>query len=415
MRRSYALVLWAGLALSLCCGVESASGQGFQSVFSKQYTRAQGAPVTASDVFAPCDPSGTFRMVVVNGPAGQDQIGTDPISSGSIFVNGFEVVREQDFKQHTTLIERSLSGIGPSNQIDVRIRSGPGGAIRVTVEAIQNCGIRITSPPRGSTLTDSIVVVRGTAPAPRPGAEVGVSVNGVAALVAGDQFAALVPADPQLTSLTAVATDGTTTLSSDTISVTVQLADPDRPPLTFRAKPAGGLVPLIVNFSIASDVLISQVALDVDGNGTVDFQGPTLENQRFTYVGPGFFLPSVTVTDGTGATRTATTLVRVYDAATLDALLQAKWRGLKDALRAGDIARALTFIAGGKRAVYGPIFSGLGSRLATIDQILTDITFVDHVGIQSEYQMIRVDDGSRLSYFVLFVLDEDGIWRLASF
>src|SRR5262249_31332189 len=162
MRRSHALVLWTGLTLSLWFGVAPASGQGFQPVFSKQYTRATGAPVTVSDVFTVCDPSGTFRMVVINGPTGGGQIGTDPISSGSIFVNGCEVVREQDFNQHTTLIERSLSGIGQSNQMDVRIRSGPGAAIRVTVEAIQNCGIRITSPPRGSTLIDSIVVVRGT-------------------------------------------------------------------------------------------------------------------------------------------------------------------------------------------------------------------------------------------------------------
>jgi len=404
-----------GLTVSLWFNVEPASGQTFQPIFSNRYTRSTGAPVTVSDTFTACDPSGTFRVTVVNGPPGQGQIGTDPISSGSLSVNGVEVVHEQDFNQKTTLIQRPLAGIGKSNQLDVRIRSGPGGAIEVTVEAIQNCGIRITSPTRASILTDSLVVVRGTVPAAPAGGEVGVAVNGVAALVAGDQFAALVPVDPQLTSLTAVATDGTTTLSSDTIPVTVQLATPDRPPLQFRAKPTAGLAPFTLEFTLASDVLISQVALDLDGDGTVDFQGPSLNLRRFTYAAPGLYLPSVTVTEAAGATRTATTLVRVYDSAALDALLQAKWRSLKDALRAGNVTQALGFIASGKRALYGPVFSGLGSQLANIDQILTDITFVEQGGIRSEYQMIRLDGGVRHSYFVLFFLDEDGIWRLGAF
>src|SRR5215813_4381203 len=127
MRRSTALVPWMGLTVSLWFNVEPASGQTFQPIFSNRYTRSTGAPVTVSDTFTACDPSGTFRVTVVNGPPGQGQIGTDPISSGSLSVNGVEVVHEQDFNQKTTLIQRPLAGIGKSNQLDVRIRSGPGG------------------------------------------------------------------------------------------------------------------------------------------------------------------------------------------------------------------------------------------------------------------------------------------------
>ncbi|MBI3455806.1 MAG: hypothetical protein HY002_08460 [Candidatus Rokubacteria bacterium] len=44
---------------------------------------------------------------------------------------------------------------------------------------------------------------------------------------------------------------------------------------------------------------------------------------------------------------------------------------------------------------------------------VTQLALVDED--QAEYQMIRVDDGLRLSYLVLFVRDADGLWRLKFF
>jgi putative SOS response-associated peptidase YedK len=54
-------------------------------------------------------------------------------------------------------------------------------------------------------------------------------------------------------------------------------------------------------------------------------------------------------------------------------------------------------------------------QLSNIDAILTDISPVVFDGDRAEYQMIRMDNGIRISHFILFVKDADGIWRLEFF
>jgi hypothetical protein len=127
------------------------------------------------------------------------------------------------------------------------------------------------------------------------------------------------------------------------------------------------------------------------------------------------YLPKITVTDTTGAQRTATTLVQVNDGPSFDALLKDKWKGMKDALRQGNIDRALDFIATGKRPIYRSMFTALAPQLAQIDRILTDISLVELRGVRAEYQMLRMENGVRISHFVLFVMDDDGIWRIKFF
>lgn len=405
--------VWLGFILavgfSLLSHAAPLSAQTFQPVFSNQYARLAGTPVTTSGAFTACDPRGTFRMVVFNGPGG-----TGRVSAGSIFVNGLEVIKEQDFNQQVARIERPLTNVLQENRLEVRLRSGPGAVIQVTVEGIQACGIRITSPAPGSTLTDAIVLVRGTVPVP-PGGQVGVTVNSVAGLVEGDQFAALVPVDPSVTSLTASANDFTGTISSDTIPVTV-LAGPPEPAVRLQANRPGGFAPLTVGFELSAIIGVSQVALDADGDGVVDFQGATLEGRTFTYIRSGIFVPTVRVTDTQGTVHTAVTLVHVIDPIALDLRLQAVWNGFKDALRAGDLGRAAGFLHSDTRGRYQMQLARLSApTLANIDQQMATIQLVEVGFAGAQYEMLRFRDGQMLSFAVWFQLDQDGLWRLRRF
>ena len=58
------------------------------------------------------------------------------------------------------------------------------------------------------------------------------------------------------------------------------------------------------------------------------------------------------------------------------------------------------------------MFSNLTVPLADIDQVLTNITFVKESGLSIEYKMIGSDGGVPFSQLVLFILDDDGIWRI---
>jgi hypothetical protein len=107
-----------------------------------------------------------------------------------------------------------------------------------------------------------------------------VTVNGFVALVDSGQFAVEVPVDETVTSLAAVARDATgNTLGSQTIPVTVQIPA-EWPVLLSRVSPIIGPAPLTVRFELRCLDPISRIDLDADGNGTVDFQGTTLDNQH---------------------------------------------------------------------------------------------------------------------------------------
>lgn len=404
---------WLGVLLIsillLLFGVAPLFAQTFTPVFTRQYARAAGPPVTVSDTFSACDPSGPFRLVVLNGPEGRHRI-----SSGSLVVNGLEVLRERDFNQRVARIERPLTNILEDNRLEVELRSKPGAAIQVTIEGIQACGARITSPAPGSTLTEPLVLVRGTVQVP-PNGNVGVTVNGVPALVEAGQYAALVPVSPEMTSLTARAADLSGHIGSDTIPVTVRLSTLE-PRLRLDAIPPGGVAPLTIGFSLSSVIPVFAIALDFDGNGSVDFEGDNLDGRTFTFTRPGLYTSIVQVTDDQGKVHTAATLVQVSDPAVLDARLQAVWQGLKDALRSGDLSRARTFIHSEARTAYADQLNRFNpATLANIDRHMTAIQLVEVGPGGAQYEMLRERDGQPFSFAVWFQLDQDGLWRIRRF
>ncbi|MGH7388780.1 MAG: hypothetical protein ACREM3_04895 [Candidatus Rokuibacteriota bacterium] len=276
--------------------------------------------------------------------------------------------------------------------------------------AVGELRVTITEPSDGATVPAGIVLVRGTVDA--GGQEIGVTVNGTPAAVQAGAFVVSVPATVETTVLTAVAATPDGSSASRSIAVTVS----DNPSLAvLLATPSSGVGPLTVSFSLTGLVPSAMVELDADGDGRADFSGDVLERQRFTFANAGVYVARATFADPGGVRTTVSAVVEVLDRATLDASLTMKWGALKDALRRGDVGGALPGIVAAVRDDYREMLAGLGSHVAQIDQVLTDVTAVEFGEDRAEYQMIRIDGGVRLSYFVLFVRDGDGIWRLKFF
>lgn len=185
--------------------------------------------------------------------------------------------------------------------------------------------------------------------------------------------------------------------------------------LTLRPYPVLGTAPQSVRFSMTSLKQVAHVELDLDGDGTIDWQGVTLEGQEFPLPEAGLYFPTVKVTDAEGNIYTENAMVQVFDPKELDALLQAKWTAMKGALRQGDIGRAVNYIVTKKRDGYRKMFESLTIPLSNIDQVLTDIKFVKLAGIQVEYEMLYTEGGAVFSGLVNFSLDMDGIWRINFF
>ena len=183
---------------------------------------------------------------------------------------------------------------------------------------------------------------------------------------------------------------------------------------TLVATPQSGAAPLIVRFSLPGAVP-DTVSLDFDGNGTIDFAGAGLDTRTFLYAAPGVYVPTATAVGPNGQPASVSTVVQVSDPAALDGVLIAKWRAMRDALRVGDIAEAVTRIVADARDDYRAAFQAIAPRLPAIDTILTDIALVEIGDGSALYEAVRTDDGLVKVFDVRFAIDDDGVWRVEGF
>ena len=271
--------------------------------------------------------------------------------------------------------------------------------------------IALVEPAPGATVPAGLSLVRGTVAT--GGQELGVTVNGVAAAVYGNTFAALVPLTETTTSLQIVATTAAGGSAYQDVPVTVTGAIDS--PFLLVTSPQSGVAPLTVGFTLLGASASATLQADFDGNGAADFAGPRLDGQVFTYTQPGLYTPLVTVIDAQGHRATVPAVIQVFDRAILDGLLQSKWMALRDALRRGDVGQALTQISARARSRYQQAFTTLTPDLPAVDSILTDLRFIRVRGPEAIFEMSRIDAGIRKSFEVRFHVDADGFWRVRSF
>jgi hypothetical protein len=371
----------------------------------REYVRTTGGPNIFTARFPACGLDREFRLILENGPDRRPRV-----SSGTVTLNGVELVNERDLNQQVARIER-LTALKAHNDLVVRLAGKPGEAVRVNLDPIPLClEVAITEPPPGATVPAEPLLVRGTV---RGGPEIGVTVNGLPAALDGTAFAALVPVDTQSTALVAVATTPDGAVAEDRRPLAV--APGARPPLLFTPTPASGAAPLSVRFTLSSLIPLATVSLDLEADGSVDFEGLDLDDHEFIYTDAGVYTPTLTVVDLDGGAYTVTGIVQASDPAALDRLLQSKWAEMKGDLRRGNIGSAVRFIARSARSDYEELLTALSSQLGQIDAILGDLSLVSIDWDRAEYEMLRHDDGVEVSHYVLFVREGDGIWRVKFF
>ena len=158
------------------------------------------------------------------------------------------------------------------------------------------------------------------------------------------------------------------------------------------------------------------VEFDADGDGRPEISEREYGPLRYTYTMPGRFTATASVRDSQGRVRTQATVITVVSPADFDADLQARWNTLKAALRAGNIDAAVECMHSRSRVRYREAFTTVfAGDPRKVDDTLTSIRFVEQNSGRAVYEMLRWDDGKRRSLQVLFQIDVDDVWRLASF
>ncbi len=271
--------------------------------------------------------------------------------------------------------------------------------------------ITITSPLNGATIHRPDIMVKGTIDN-ITGNETGVTVNGVVATVYHNQFIANhVPLIEGANTITVNATDTSGYTATASITVT---------------EVAGNYVTISSNIDSGIPTLETTLRVDGYASGTapqisvvpggVDWTNcSSADACKVKLTTEGIYEFTVAATGTDGNTYQDTIGVVVYSRAAMDALLQAKWQGMKTALNAGNIEAAVSYYAESSKNSFRQQFTILAAQLP---QLVADMGLCRIVKVRehfAEYDLRTVKDGIEYSFQVLFMQDSDGVWRIRSF
>jgi len=299
--------------------------------------------------------------------------------------------------------------------------TGPGGeatataTVRVTV--ISTMAIEITSPGDGNSIARPDVMVRGIVHNAGT-AEVGVTVNGVVALVHGEEFAANgVPLEEGENVITAVAVDGKGNSAETSVTVYAWMA---QDAVRIFADPDSGISPFETTLRIESSFDYRSPMFSYTGPGEVEIVENIDGNGYIARVSvSGLYTIAVEVADNEGRLYNASLLILAIDGEALDGLLKEKWNGMKEALGTGDVQKALGFFHSGARSDYEDIFDALGTRLTVIAAGMREIEPVYFESKVAKYRIKREEtvrgQTYDITYYVYFLKDLNGLWQIQSF
>jgi len=384
-------------------------------IFGPQtFKRPRGAPQVQEAMFPVCDPTGHFRLVVVNGDPG----GRHRASHASIQINGAEVLGRDHLNERVGHAEVVLAGLKRENRLGVEVRGDPEAWLTVSIEAAAPClRVRIQEPAAGARIAERDVLVRGQVEPQRAKGhrgEIGATVNTLVAPVVEGHFAVLVPLVPGENRIQARVVDARGNQAEAV--VVVQAEEPaGEPLLDLEVYPPEGFAPLTVQLRAVTRVASQQGGLDVDfdGDGVADQSGPGVDGATHTYSQEGVYIVRVVQTNSDGSQATGRLVVNVIPRPDLED----KWQQMRGSLGAGDIELALTLFLTRSREQYRKQFTALANAVALVE-VANDLgnlrcnRFLP-VGAECDLRVVR--DGKEYSFPVIFERDTDGLWRIRSF
>ncbi len=285
-------------------------------------------------------------------------------------------------------------------------------SVTLTVKPFAN-DIEITSPVDNDMVYGPAVMVQGILATPFE-EEISVVVDGIAALVDGNRFAANhIPLEQGDNTIIAVATDSRGNAVETSVTVNAEINENS---IVIAADPDIGISPFETTLLVDGTFPFIDPYVWGEGPGSVVISDGE-EDDRFNVhlTDPGIYIFTAEAADDLGYVRTASVAVQVLSEAELDALLRDKWEDMASALADGNIEAAVQYFSGISRSMYQQRFAALSSVL---DQVAGDMGPIDLVEAQGNfavYDLTTERDGKIYSYQVVFVREEDGIWRIYNF
>jgi YVTN family beta-propeller protein len=293
--------------------------------------------------------------------------------------------------------------------------TGPGGTITdsatVTVNSV--ISLNITSPANGAPIDRPDIMVRGTV-TNAYSYETGITVNGMPAVVYGNQFVVNhVPLTDGENTITVHAMDTQGNMLDKTIIVTANITQPH---ITLSPVDSFGIAPFDTTLRVDAVFTPDSLSFSDNSQGQVQYLTVIEANERTVSISsPGVYYITVQALYS-GYTFTDTIGVVVYDRGVLDAMLRQKWEAMRTALLNNNIEAAVKDISSSTQSAYRDIFGSLTpEHRANLAAELGDIQLIKPRGAGVEYDIQTTRNGIRYSFILLFEVDIDGRWKIANF
>ena len=213
--------------------------------------------------------------------------------------------------------------------------------------------------------------------------------------------------------ITATATDSYK--NADTKTITIYTNDISQH-VELSANISSGIPPLTTYFSTSTSFIPVSYEMDFQGDGISDYIGTAFEEVSYSYSSEGIFYPRLIVTDDQGDTYSDTVAVSVLSKTEMDTLLKDKWEEMKGYLVKQDIAGAVKYYLGGSQQLYSDIYTAFYDQLPQLFQSMEDIQLIYVKSNTAKYRL-RVSESyggkmENFTYYVYFVLDKDGLWKI---
>jgi YVTN family beta-propeller protein len=327
------------------------------------------------------------------------------VKKSAIYINNSKLQME--------LTSEDLRTHGKYEIIAHNLAPGGGNSNRVIFTVKTPLEVKITSPRDGEEINRAKAIVKGTFKSDIR--DIGITVNGITTEIRENEWVAnSIPLTVGLNNITATIKDSSGNSADASITVSASSAAQS---VTLSANITSGIAPLTTYFSVSTEIPnpIVHYQIDFEGDGLIDYTGTTLENVGHTYSSEGFFYPTVTITDNQGNSYWDAISIAVLSKTETDAFLKSKWEGMKGALANKDIEKAMSHFLSVSQERYRNIFTSLLSVLPDIAVSMQAIEMISLEGGVAEYRIKRTENVGEVTYYIYFVLDENGLWKIQQF
>jgi hypothetical protein len=329
-------------------------------------------------------------------------------------------------------IDNGIGNVGVSNSINIfppstttytLTATGPGGtdiaAVTIKVLDADTLGVLFISPAEYDVIDIPQTQVTGMVVS--YAGEVGVTVNGIPAQVSGNMFFVNnLPLIEGENTITATATEPDGSTASDTVTVYVDISNADER-IELSVSPESGIAPL--NATLRSDLHltnpIQSSTITYDGTGEVTVTSVSDTEYELFFNTPGLYPITYTAIDDQGREFSQDIMVNVLDRMQLNTLLKSKWEGMKSALVEQDVEEGLTRFHIKSQPQYRNAFNAILGDLPQLFSNMQEIEMIYTKGNRAKHRINRLHDINgtpvTITYYIYFVRDANGLWKIEQF